>query len=130
MSRTWSIVIKESYRHILSDESAEYVDDRPEQGFDRRGDGNDAVRLDARDHAIQVNAAVVQPANVLQRRMVGLCAREGPNEQRVASILAHCIAQVLGHAQARSLQRSADQLWFSLLPMSFPTGQQASSDLQ
>jgi hypothetical protein len=123
MSRTRTIVIKESHRHILSDEPSEYFDERGEQRFDRCRDCSDAVRLHTRDHAVQVKAAFVESANVFQRRVVCFRARERPGEQRGASILAHRIAQVLGYARTRALQGGADHLWFSLLPMSGVTGQ-------
>ena len=128
--RPWSITIDESYRHVLSDEPTEYLDQRGEERFDRRGDGSDAVRLDTRDHAVQVNHAVVDPANVLQRRMVRFRASERPSEQRVASILAHGIAQVFGYAQAGHLQRGADHVRITVSPRSGLVAEEAASDLK
>jgi hypothetical protein len=123
-------MIDESYRHVLSDEPAEYPDERREQRFDRRGDCRDAVRLDAREHAIQVNVVFVEPANVLQRGMVRFRTRERPREQRVASSIAHGIAQVVGHAQTHLLQRGDGHLASTFAHLCGFTGQEAASDLQ
>jgi hypothetical protein len=73
-------VIKEPHCHILSDEPPEYVEERGEQGFDGRRDWGDAMSVGAGDDAIQVNGAVVQPANIFQCGIVRFRARERPSE--------------------------------------------------
>jgi len=108
-----SIAIDQLYRHILSDETAEYVNERGEQRFDRCGNGIDPMRLYTRSHAIKVKAALAQRLNGPERRMVRFRAPDRSHEQRVEPILTHGMAQILGNAQAGPLQH-ANHLGFTV----------------
>src|SRR5690348_12913404 len=123
-------MINEPNRHVLSDEPAEYLDERREQRFGGRRDCRDAVRLDVREHAIQVNAAAVHAAKVRQRGMINFGARERPQEQRVAPVIAHRVAQVVAHAQAGPLERGDSHLASAVTDLRAFTREEAARDLQ
>jgi hypothetical protein len=97
-------VLDDSYRHVLSNEPTEYVDERGEQRFNARCHGGDAVRLDTRDHSVQLDAAVAGPADPRQYWMLRFRASERSSEQGGAAILAHGITKVLTYPDEHSLQ--------------------------
>jgi hypothetical protein len=118
------------YRHILSDESSEYLDERGNQPLDRCCHCYDAMRLDTPDHAVPLNAVVADAANALQHGMFRFCSRERPREQRVTSIFAHGIAQTVRHPYARPLQRGTNRLRVTRSSGSRVTCHEAASDCQ
>jgi len=55
-------VIKQSYRHVFSDEPCEYVDDGDDQRFDPRSDVFDTVPFDARGDVVEANGTIAKLA--------------------------------------------------------------------
>ena len=129
-ARPWRVLINESYRHILSDKPTEYFDERDEQRFNRRGDGSNAMRFDASDHGVQVKAAFIEAANVLQRRLVCFGSRQRSGKQRGPAIFPERIAQIVGHARTRPLQRGGGAIGLLPHPVLDFAGQESPDDLQ
>jgi hypothetical protein len=101
------IVIDEIHYHVRSNQAAENVGQRCKQGFDRRGDSLDIVRVDACDN-VETDAAFPHTTDFAEHRVAGFTLRKCSLHESISSVIAEGASEILRHARTESLDRSAD----------------------
>lgn len=101
-------VIEEVLYHVRSNDAAENVHNRRQQGFERLANRRCSVPPD-NGPDIQMNAMAIDPAQVLQQRVLGLRARQRPSQQRHVSFVSNGASQTLRHLPIGTLHRRANR---------------------
>jgi hypothetical protein len=72
--------------HVISDESAEKLDQADEHRLEGLGGGGISVRHDGRSDAVNVGLRPGAELNLRERRVLGLRLRESAGEERVTAV--------------------------------------------
>jgi hypothetical protein len=91
------IVIDEIHYHVGSNQAAENVGQSCKQGFDRRRDSLDIVRVDACNN-VEADAAFTDATDFAEHGMSGFALGKGSFHEGIATVVAEGASEILGHA--------------------------------